>query len=59
MTPERWQHVEQIFQAALERPPQERAGFCAAACLEMKELKRKPALNRAYGASGDCRRQRL
>jgi eukaryotic-like serine/threonine-protein kinase len=32
MTPERWQHVKDIFYAALERPPAERASFIDSAC---------------------------
>ena len=32
MTPERWQQVKQIFQAALERAPGERSDFLASAC---------------------------
>src|SRR5215470_17292049 len=32
MTPERWQQVKQVFQSAIERPPDERAAFLAHAC---------------------------
>ena len=32
MTPEHWQRVEEIFRAALERPPGSRSGFLAEAC---------------------------
>src|ERR1041384_8091275 len=32
MTPEHWQKVKQIFQAALERAPGARAAFVASAC---------------------------
>jgi Tol biopolymer transport system component len=32
MTPERWHQVKQIFQSAIERPPDERAAFLARAC---------------------------
>jgi eukaryotic-like serine/threonine-protein kinase len=32
MTPERWQQVERLWQAALERPHAERAAFLAQAC---------------------------
>src|SRR5215510_15241263 len=32
MTPERWEQVKQIFQSAIECPPDERAAFLARAC---------------------------
>ena len=32
MTPERWQRVEEIFYAAVEREPAERMGFLDEAC---------------------------
>jgi len=32
MTPERWQHIDSVFHAALERPPEERARFLKDAC---------------------------
>src|SRR5215510_12604136 len=32
MTPERWQQVKQIFQSAIDCPPDERAAFLAQAC---------------------------
>jgi len=38
MTPERWQKVEGIFHAALERPPGERAAWIAGACGSDHEL---------------------
>src|SRR5215510_15811884 len=37
---ERWQRVEQIFQAALDRSPEERAAFLAEACAHDVHLKR-------------------
>ncbi len=40
MTPERCQQVEEIFQAALDRPPEERAGFVSEACANDVGLKR-------------------
>src|SRR5262245_44588886 len=47
MKPERWRQVDQLFQAALERAPEERAAFISAACigddslrLEVEELLR-------------------
>jgi serine/threonine protein kinase len=39
MTPERWQQVEDVFQAALDRPPQERAAYLDEACAGDDELK--------------------
>jgi serine/threonine-protein kinase len=32
MRPERWQQLDQLLGAALERPPAERAAFLAEAC---------------------------
>lgn len=32
MNPQRWQHIEQLYHAAQERPPQERAAWLAEAC---------------------------
>src|SRR5919112_5605120 len=32
MTPERWQHIKEVFYGALERPPGERAPFIDSAC---------------------------
>ena len=32
MTPERWERIKELFEAALERPPAERAEFLARAC---------------------------
>jgi serine/threonine-protein kinase len=32
MTPERWRQIEQLYHAALERAPEERTAFLAAAC---------------------------
>ncbi|HEY7785041.1 MAG TPA: serine/threonine-protein kinase, partial [Pyrinomonadaceae bacterium] len=40
MTSERWQQVEQIFQAALDRNPEERDRFLAEACADDAGLKR-------------------
>ena len=38
MTPERWQKVKEIFQATLERAPEERSAFLASACGEDEAL---------------------
>jgi serine/threonine protein kinase len=54
MTPERWQQVEEILQAAIDCPPQERASFLDGACAGDDELKRETAsLLRAYDEAGD------
>ncbi len=41
MTPERWQEVERLYHAALERGEDERAAFLAAACAGDEELRRE------------------
>src|SRR5688500_35482 len=41
MTPERWQQVEEIFQAALDRTPEERDRFVSEACANDVRLKRE------------------
>jgi serine/threonine-protein kinase len=41
MKPERWQQVEQLCQAALDRAPDERAAFLKQACAEDTELRRE------------------
>ncbi len=41
MTPERWQQIEALFQAAVERPPQERPAFLAQACNGNEDLHRE------------------
>jgi serine/threonine protein kinase len=38
MTPERWQQVEEVLQAALDRPPHERAAFLDQVCAGDEEL---------------------
>src|SRR5262245_27343281 len=40
MTPERWQRVEELYHAALERATAERAAFLAAACGSDEALRR-------------------
>jgi eukaryotic-like serine/threonine-protein kinase len=39
MTPERWQEVDRLLEAALDRPAAERAAFLAAACAGDDELR--------------------
>jgi serine/threonine protein kinase len=41
MTPDRWQKVKEIFQAALDRPARERSVFLADACREDEALHRE------------------
>jgi eukaryotic-like serine/threonine-protein kinase len=41
MEPERWRQVDQLFQAALERAPEERAAFINAACGGDDSLRRE------------------
>jgi hypothetical protein len=54
MTQQRWQQIELAFQAALDRPPEERAAFCTAACFQDEELKRETmSLIQAYEKAGD------
>src|SRR5262249_14380886 len=38
MTPERWQHVKDLFQSAIERAPSHRAAFLQQACAGDSEL---------------------
>ena len=41
MDPARWRRVEEIYQAATERKPEERAAFLAAACAGDEDLRRE------------------
>jgi Tfp pilus assembly protein PilF len=41
MSPERWQKINELFTAALERPHDERAAFLARACADDEELQRR------------------
>ncbi|HEX5873523.1 MAG TPA: protein kinase [Pyrinomonadaceae bacterium] len=41
MKPDRWRKVDQLFEAALERPPQDRAAFLDQACGSDRELRRE------------------
>ncbi len=40
MTPERWQRIEVLFEAALERSPEQRAAFLDSACGDDSDLRR-------------------
>ena len=53
MKPERWQQVDQLFQAALEREPEERAAFISEACGGDDSLRREvEALLASDGQAG-------
>src|SRR5215471_12689235 len=41
MTPERWQKVKQIFQAAIEREPAQRSAYLSAVCAGEDSLRQE------------------
>jgi serine/threonine protein kinase/soluble lytic murein transglycosylase-like protein len=54
MTPERWQQVEEVLQAALDRAPHERAAFLRQACAGDAELQTEAgSLIDAYESAAD------
>ncbi len=54
MTPERWQHIEEIFQTALDLAPGERERFITNACTGDAELQREvETLLTQYEQAGD------
>src|SRR5947209_7930182 len=54
MTPERWQEVEAVLQAALDRPTSERAAFLNESCADDEELKNEAGLLiNAHDEAGD------
>jgi len=53
MTPERWQQIEKILQAALDRQPDERAAFLDEACVGDDELRREVEALLAREASAE------
>src|SRR5215470_6884685 len=54
MTPERWQRVKQIFQSAIECPPDERDAFLARACAGNPELRSEiQSLISSHNQAGD------
>ncbi len=54
MTDERWRRVENLFHTALERAPDERAAFLAAACADDPELRRQvEGLLDSFDEAGD------
>jgi Tol biopolymer transport system component len=54
MSDDRWSRVEQIYHAALERTPEERAGFIAQACSSDSGLRREVESLLAYHGRGDA-----
>src|SRR5918912_954893 len=54
MSPERWQQVEEVFQAALDQAPEERARLLTEVCGADAELRIEvEALLAQYEAAGD------
>lgn len=54
MTPEQWQKVDEVLQAALDRSPEDRVSFLNDACAGDEELKREAAsLVDAYDEAAD------
>src|SRR5947207_15292355 len=54
MTSERWQQVEEVLQAALDRPPHERSSFLNEACSGDEGLRQEASsLIDAYDEAGD------
>src|SRR5258708_6403555 len=54
MTPERWQQVEEVLQAALDRPRRERMSFLNEACSDDEGLRQEASsLIDAYDEAGD------
>ncbi|MEP6819352.1 MAG: serine/threonine-protein kinase [bacterium] len=54
MTPEQWQRVEAVLQAALDRPPQDRASYLDEACAGDGQLLREAtSLVTAHDEAGD------
>ncbi len=54
MTPERWQRIEEVLQAALDQPPADRATFLNQACAGDHELERETnSLVEAYDEGAD------
>jgi serine/threonine protein kinase/Tfp pilus assembly protein PilF len=54
MTSQRWQHLDRLFHSALERLPEERAGFLAEACGTDEAMRQKvEALIAAHEQSGE------
>ena len=54
MTPERWQQIEALFQAAVEHPPAARTAFLAQACNGDESLRREVEALLAADASAEA-----
>ena len=54
MTPERWKQIEELYHAARNRPPGERAAFLADGCRDDEALRRdvESLLNEPVSADG-------
>ena len=54
MTPERWQHIKEVFYGALACPPSERASFLDSACAGDEAARREVSqLISAHEQSGE------
>ncbi|HEY0385113.1 MAG TPA: protein kinase, partial [Pyrinomonadaceae bacterium] len=54
MNPERWQKVEEVFEAALSRPPEERSAYLTDVCAEDEALRKQvETLIASYEQAGD------
>jgi eukaryotic-like serine/threonine-protein kinase len=54
MTPERWQHIKEVYYGALERPPGERSSFIDSACAGDKTARQEVSeLISAYEETGE------
>jgi serine/threonine protein kinase len=53
MTPERWQQVERLYQAALEREPSQRAAFLREACAGDEVVRQEVESLLAYGPQAE------
>ena len=54
MSSARWQHIQHLYHAALERTPEQRAGFIAQACSSDSGLRREVESLLAYHGRGDA-----
>src|SRR5437867_3695289 len=52
MSPTRWQEIERVYNAALQRSPGERTAFLAEVCGEDAELRREVEAQLARGSDG-------
>lgn len=57
MKPERWQRIEQLYHAALDRAPNERAAYLAEACVAAGRLRRETEAERETLRQGRSSRQ--